>query len=335
MKKTLFKVFLVTLSLLLFCSGISFAAVESDGTEQGGELGTGAGPSFEEVKQVVEFKTITVTPETLNSLIKQDSKVIISGKGFRNGGTVTSLGIIPADTDTTDIGVISKNLKIIYSSHFEKEGPNIQKNGEFVIKTSITASYGAPITPGIYKVFLWWIPAENVDTDLPYPIEDVAISTGTFVVSDKSAEEPPVVNSIPKATPAVTPDLTSSPIKATPVPANAPISVTIDGSVVDFDVPPQIVEGRTLVPLRKIFEALNANVVWEASTKTITGTKGETRVVLKVGSTQATINGVIKVLDVAPTVIDGRTLVPARFISESLGADVKWDQKNKTVIITN
>ncbi|MFZ5968847.1 MAG: stalk domain-containing protein [Bacillota bacterium] len=116
--------------------------------------------------------------------------------------------------------------------------------------------------------------------------------------------------------------------------ANDVIKVTIDGKLVKFDVPPQSVNGRTLVPFRDIFEAMAADVKWNASTKTAVGTRGEVEVKLVIGSTTAQVNGKDLTLDVPPAIIDGRTFVPVRFIGESMGAMVNWDDNTKTVAIT-
>lgn len=112
------------------------------------------------------------------------------------------------------------------------------------------------------------------------------------------------------------------------------ISVTIDGSPVSFDVPPATINGRTMVPFRKIFESLGAEVGWDGGTQTVTGKKGNTTIVLKIGSREAFVNGEAKTLDAPVTSIGGRTMVPVRFISESLGCKVDWDNNSSTVIIT-
>lgn len=110
-------------------------------------------------------------------------------------------------------------------------------------------------------------------------------------------------------------------------------TVTVDGRVLQFDVPPTIIDGRTLVPLRAIFEALGAEVEWDGATRTVTGRKDATTIILPIGSRSPTVNGMPVQLDVAGTIIDGRTLVPARFIAESLGAAVDWVADTRTVVI--
>jgi len=115
------------------------------------------------------------------------------------------------------------------------------------------------------------------------------------------------------------------------MPADAAPSVVLNGRNLNFDVPPITIQGRTLVPLRAIFEALGAKVGWDAETNTITGTKDNINIMLKANSTEGFVNGNKIVLDVPATVVDGRTLVPIRFIAESLGAKVNWDELTNTV----
>jgi len=112
------------------------------------------------------------------------------------------------------------------------------------------------------------------------------------------------------------------------------ITATIDSRPIYFDVAPQQINGRVMVPLRAIFESLGAEVGWDGSTKTITGKKDTTGVTLRLNDTMAEVSGKTVALDVAATEIEGRTFVPARFVAESFGAEVKWDDSRKQVIIT-
>ena len=126
--------------------------------------------------------------------------------------------------------------------------------------------------------------------------------------------------------------MTMSMISVTSVMASD-INVTIDGKVQSYDVMPVIENGRTLVPMRAIFEALGAEIKWDDATKTVTGTKGDVSVVLTIGNTLAKVNGNEVTLDVPAKIVSDRTMVPVRFISESLGCNVGWDDTTKTVII--
>lgn len=120
----------------------------------------------------------------------------------------------------------------------------------------------------------------------------------------------------------------SSPGKATDQ-----IKVYLDGKQLTFQVPPEIIENRTLVPLRDIFEAMGAVVTWDENQKTITATRGETNIFLTIGEKTALKNNASIHLDVAPQIVEGKTLVPLRFIGESFGADVKWREENKSIYI--
>jgi len=114
---------------------------------------------------------------------------------------------------------------------------------------------------------------------------------------------------------------------------NATVNVEVNGSPLLFDVPPTIVDGSTMVPMRTVFEALGAEVQWDGNSRTVTGRKGDITVVLTVNSNDAMVNGVHKTLDLPATVIDGTSFVPVRFVSEALGAEVNWDAGSQTVDI--
>lgn len=113
------------------------------------------------------------------------------------------------------------------------------------------------------------------------------------------------------------------------------IDVYIDGQALQMDVPAQIVGGRTMVPMRTIFEAMGATVNWDGTTQTATGIKGDKTVILPLGSLNPTINGQAKPLDVAATIVNGRTLAPLRFIGEAFGGSVRWDGTTQTIYITS
>lgn len=112
------------------------------------------------------------------------------------------------------------------------------------------------------------------------------------------------------------------------------IDLYVDMEKIETDTPPTIIDGRTLVPLRAIFEAIGAEVEWDGKTRTATGTKGGITVSLQIDNATAYVNGESKTLDVPAQIINGRTMVPARFISESMGCDVKWDGESRSVYIT-
>jgi len=112
-----------------------------------------------------------------------------------------------------------------------------------------------------------------------------------------------------------------------------PISVIVNGRTITMDVPPVIREGRTLAPLRAIFEALGASVEWDATTSTITSRRNDRTIILQIDHPTARVNNAPIALSVPPVVIGGRTMVPVRFIAESLGATVTWNEQTRTVIV--
>lgn len=116
--------------------------------------------------------------------------------------------------------------------------------------------------------------------------------------------------------------------------AASAINLVVDGATVQTDVPPVVIDGRTLVPVRALFESLGATVGWNEATQTATATKGATVVSVQIGSTTAYVSGTAKTLDVPAQTVQGRTMVPARFIAESLGAAVDWESATETVKIS-
>lgn len=115
----------------------------------------------------------------------------------------------------------------------------------------------------------------------------------------------------------------------------AGIVVKVDGNDVNFDQQPVIEDDRTLVPMRKIFEALGASVDWDDDTKTVTSVKDSTKIVLTVGSDQMIVGNENIKLDVPAKIINDRTMVPVRAISEAMKCKVDWDGEAKAVIITS
>ncbi len=112
------------------------------------------------------------------------------------------------------------------------------------------------------------------------------------------------------------------------------IRVMLNGEEIAFDVPPQIIEDRTMVPLRAIFEALGATVTWDAQSRTVWAERAGTEIRLTVDENVLYVNGKAVQLDVAARIVDGRTLVPVRAVSESFHCVVEWEADTRTVWIT-
>ena len=121
----------------------------------------------------------------------------------------------------------------------------------------------------------------------------------------------------------------------TPALASNNIKVNLDGRQLNFDVPPMEIDGRVMVPVRVIFEALGASVEWVEEAQAVNAQKDGTYITLFLDNTTMYVNGKEKKLDVPAKEIGGRTLVPVRAISEAFGTSVDWDDSEQTVILKN
>ncbi|MEQ8201868.1 MAG: copper amine oxidase N-terminal domain-containing protein [Syntrophomonadaceae bacterium] len=120
-----------------------------------------------------------------------------------------------------------------------------------------------------------------------------------------------------------------------PEPPGKEIRVIVENQPLVMDVLPFITEGRTMVPMRLIFEGLGATVQWNGSDQSILAAKGDVTVQLWIGKAFALVNEEAMPLDVPPVIVGGRTMVPIRFVSEALGSKVDWDQDSRTVSIAS
>jgi inhibitor of cysteine peptidase len=112
------------------------------------------------------------------------------------------------------------------------------------------------------------------------------------------------------------------------------IGIFLDGKEIVLDTEPFIINGRTLVPLRGIFEKLGATVDWNKYTQQAIIKTKDTEIILEVGNKYVLVDGKIAQLDAATMLQKDRTFVPFRFVAEALGHKVEWDALNYRVIIT-
>jgi len=133
------------------------------------------------------------------------------------------------------------------------------------------------------------------------------------------------------------PEQIESTIAASIFTINSRTYTTADGSVATMDVTPYVKDKRTYTPVRYLAYALGVTedgIQWDQDTKTVTITKDDTTLKLTIGSMALTKNSEIITMDVAPELIDpGRTMLPARWVSEALGATVTWDEVTQQVTI--
>jgi hypothetical protein len=113
-------------------------------------------------------------------------------------------------------------------------------------------------------------------------------------------------------------------------------NITVNGTSQKIDVQgskPIIKNGRTLLPIRTLIESLGGEVLWYAKEQKVTITLNGHSIILWIGKTTALVDGSKTTLDVAPQIINGRTYIPLRFVSEHLGGSVNWDTTTQTVTV--
>ncbi len=111
-------------------------------------------------------------------------------------------------------------------------------------------------------------------------------------------------------------------------------NLTIEGKAVVTDQSPVIVSGRTMVPVRVVAESLGTTVDWDAETKTVSFENEGLKASMVIGNKELLVSGSAVEIDVPATIINNRTMVPVRFLSETFGYNVEWDAETKTVNVT-
>ncbi|KAF1085275.1 hypothetical protein SPSYN_01411 [Sporotomaculum syntrophicum] len=96
---------------------------------------------------------------------------------------------------------------------------------------------------------------------------------------------------------------------------------------------PMVIDGRSMVPIKSIIEAMGGEVAWDSVEQKVSVKLKDSNVEVWIGSNKAKVNGLNAITDTAPSVINGRTMLPLRFISENLGSDVKYNSSTQKVTI--
>lgn len=124
------------------------------------------------------------------------------------------------------------------------------------------------------------------------------------------------------------------------VSADEDVDILLNGELMTFDdVKPEIISDRTMLPFRKVLEDLGATVSFDNDTRTASATKDDITISFSIDSNVITVNNGGEVstieMDVAPVIKNDRTLVPIRFMSESFGMSVGWDNTYRTAVIVD
>ncbi len=112
------------------------------------------------------------------------------------------------------------------------------------------------------------------------------------------------------------------------------INVSLNGNIVSFpNQQPVVVEGRTLIPLRGVFDNMGYSIDWDGETKTVTLKKNSDTLKIAIGQASIDVNGSSTAIDVPAQIINGSTMLPLRAIATATGAEVLWDADSKTATI--
>ncbi|MBI5834373.1 MAG: PQQ-binding-like beta-propeller repeat protein [Armatimonadetes bacterium] len=199
--------------------------------------------------------------------------------------------------------------------------------------------FGGTLAGNLYETERWNCTKALLAGHMPFAVKPREVPWKDKIASQlPGATVPPTTPTTP--TGPVTPTTPTTP--TTPagpgfadVRPGSEIAVKLDGKWLALDPAPVMVGGRVMVPLRGIFEALRAEIKWEAATKVITATRGTTVVMLGVGSRNVSINGQVSALDVPAQLIGGSTYVPLRFVGQALGCAVVWYPDRNDVGLTS
>lgn len=111
------------------------------------------------------------------------------------------------------------------------------------------------------------------------------------------------------------------------------ITVKLNDKEISFSVMPEITNSRAMVPMRDLFEKLGATVEWNSDTQTVSAKRGAQRVSLQIGNDKAAVNGKQTTLDAPPYILNGKTMIPLRLVSEALGLHVGWDEAQRLIVL--
>ena len=113
----------------------------------------------------------------------------------------------------------------------------------------------------------------------------------------------------------------------------APFQVFYNGELIEFDVTPIIENDRTLIPLRGLFEKMGASVEWNGENRTAIVKKNDLTLSIKIDHYGAEVNNTCKYMDVPARLVESRTMIPLRFLSEKLGYTVIWNEEERSIEI--
>ncbi|MDF9409399.1 MAG: hypothetical protein A4E52_00374 [Pelotomaculum sp. PtaB.Bin013] len=236
-------------------------------------------------------------------------------KGGQGGGFV--------DAGSLDKPAGDQTLQVSPEITVYQDTQDISEGHLYILKT-LTLGY-----------FALYADSAQVVKDVPYLNFTFYKLKGapSFVASAPVAPAAPSVPAMP-VTPPQTPEVTSSPAAPRPWPGgNTEPAAQL--TEITFNQKPMVVNDRTFVPLRDLFEALRADVKWDSATRTVLATKGQNKISLQIDNKVAWVNEQPRQLEAAPFINNEKTYVPLRFASEALGEKVSYDSATGKVVFGN
>jgi hypothetical protein len=119
-------------------------------------------------------------------------------------------------------------------------------------------------------------------------------------------------------------------------PIKSPITINVNGNKIETPlVAPILVDGRVMVPLRGVLQEFDVEIEWFAKEKVVVARGNGRAVTLPIGMKYGIVKDMVMPLEVPARIVNGRTLVPLRFVAEALNAYVMWHEADRTVVITS
>jgi len=312
-----------TLAVFILCSTFLLASAQAgQGTITGAVVNVRSGPgSSNEVAGTLLKDTkveILATSGEWSKIKYAGTEGWVASQYVNPTAAASSSNTTSSTPASTTPVTVSRQIQVINGPISSRTGP----------ATTYSKSESLP-DKAIYKVISekdGWFQIQLSNGSSAYVASWLVQEIGTTPTA------PATIAATPAAA-AVRPATTNLVATASPKTSTAAPSVLLNQQALQFEVPPRIENGRTLVPLRAIFEAMGASVDWNSSTRTVTAKKGNTTVILPMGSTSPTVNGQPYKLEVAAKIVNDRTLAPLRFVGEAFGGQVNWDAQTRTITI--
>jgi len=285
--------------------------------------------------------TFEINTYTVKATAGSGGSISPSGTITVNSGDSKTFTITPnLGYKISDVQVDGKSVGVVSSYTFDNITSDYTIEAKFepiTFTITASASLGGSITPsGTITVNSGDSKTFSITPATSYKIKDVkvdgvsvgSVSSYTFtnITSNHTIEATFEKNVVPPSQTVIILRIGST-------------IFTVNGVSNTLDSPPVIKNGRTLLPIRAIIESLGGTVGWDSSEKKVTVTLGSTTIELWIGKSIAKVNGVDTPIDssnskVVPEIINSRTMLPLRFVTENLGCDVQWNGTTKTITIT-